>query len=416
MGGLGFKDFESFNIALLAKQYWRLINNPNALWAKVLKGLYFPNKECMEAVRGSSPSWIWCSLLEGKQLIQKGIQWNVGSGELISFWDDAWVPDLMGKKVTPSTSPIEEHHRVVDFIDQSTYSWNLERLRQNVPEAEVQAICKIPVSSSKSSDKIIWRHTKSGNYTVKSGYFQKVRKPVRGNSPSCSFVPSSTMWAKFWGIATAPKVLMFMWKVVKNWVACKANLFKRKCASTPLCPICESAPESIEHMLFHCPWSRAVWFGSGKIYWVNQFEIAAADRWMENLICGDLAKETSKEDLGAIFQLCWSIWKARNNFVFNGKYPIPEEVIDQGAKANTDYLNAVLCRVRKVSNGTVQMGRWTLPPPSVFKVNCDGALKSSSSLAAFGVIVRDFGGSAQVWRCGRVRVSSAIVIEASLSC
>lgn len=69
MGGMGFKDFEFFNIALLAKQFWRLINSPNSLWAKVLKGLYFPNQGPLEAVRGSSPSWIWCSLLEGRKLI-----------------------------------------------------------------------------------------------------------------------------------------------------------------------------------------------------------------------------------------------------------------------------------------------------------------------------------------------------------
>lgn len=53
-------------------------------------------------------------------------------------------------------------------------------------------------------------------------------------------------------------------------------------------------------------------------------------------------------------------------------------------------------------------------PPSiaVTKFNIDRALKSSSSLAAFGVIARDNSGSALFWRGGRVRVSSAILIEA----
>lgn len=60
--GMGFKDFASLNNALLAKQFWRLSENPNSLWAKVLKGLYFPNNSCWEACRGYAPSWIWCSL------------------------------------------------------------------------------------------------------------------------------------------------------------------------------------------------------------------------------------------------------------------------------------------------------------------------------------------------------------------
>lgn len=69
MGGMGFKDFEYFNIALLAQQFWRLMTCPNTLWARVLKGLYFPNKSCLTAVKGPKPSWIWNSLMEGRNLM-----------------------------------------------------------------------------------------------------------------------------------------------------------------------------------------------------------------------------------------------------------------------------------------------------------------------------------------------------------
>ena len=36
--GMGFKDFEMFNTVLLAKQGWRLMQNKNTFWAKVMKG------------------------------------------------------------------------------------------------------------------------------------------------------------------------------------------------------------------------------------------------------------------------------------------------------------------------------------------------------------------------------------------
>ncbi|KAH1048031.1 hypothetical protein J1N35_038815 [Gossypium stocksii] len=39
-GGLGFRNLAKFNIALLAKQGWRLINFPNSLLARVLKNTY----------------------------------------------------------------------------------------------------------------------------------------------------------------------------------------------------------------------------------------------------------------------------------------------------------------------------------------------------------------------------------------
>jgi hypothetical protein len=40
-GRMGFKDFTLFNKAMLAKQGWRLIYNPESLCARFLKGKYY---------------------------------------------------------------------------------------------------------------------------------------------------------------------------------------------------------------------------------------------------------------------------------------------------------------------------------------------------------------------------------------
>jgi len=42
IGGLWFRDLIMFNKALLAKQGWKLLQNPNSLIAQVLKAKYFP--------------------------------------------------------------------------------------------------------------------------------------------------------------------------------------------------------------------------------------------------------------------------------------------------------------------------------------------------------------------------------------
>jgi hypothetical protein len=42
-GGLGFRDLYGFNLAMLAKQAWRMLIAPDSLCAQVLKAKYYPN-------------------------------------------------------------------------------------------------------------------------------------------------------------------------------------------------------------------------------------------------------------------------------------------------------------------------------------------------------------------------------------
>lgn len=179
---------------------------------------------------------------------------------------------LPHRKILSQPPPNCNWNKVVDFINQETQSWDLGKLFTCISEEEVRAVSAIPISLVKNGDRRVWSCNKSGKYTVKSGYHQENNQVEASSShqASVSYSPPKSMWNKLWFVPTMPKVSILMWKVVRNWIACKANLFKRKCASSSVCPFCNEAPESIEHTLFHCPWTRAVWFGSWKSYWVNE--------------------------------------------------------------------------------------------------------------------------------------------------
>lgn len=84
-GGLGFRDVSCFNQVLLAKQGWRLLQNPESLVAKVIKARYYKNTDFLNAKVGLSPSFIWRSILWGRQVLQKGTRWRIGNGEKIQI-------------------------------------------------------------------------------------------------------------------------------------------------------------------------------------------------------------------------------------------------------------------------------------------------------------------------------------------
>lgn len=89
---MGFRDMEAFSLALLAKQGWRLLNNPESLLHKMLKARYFPRSFFLDAKVGFQPSYAWRSLLKGRDVLNEGTGWFVGNGTKIKVFKDRWIP------------------------------------------------------------------------------------------------------------------------------------------------------------------------------------------------------------------------------------------------------------------------------------------------------------------------------------
>ena len=83
LGGLGFRNLHAFNLALLAKQAWRILTNPCSLAARILKAKYFPYEDILNASLGSSTSLTWRSIFQSLEVIKSGTRWRVGNGHLI---------------------------------------------------------------------------------------------------------------------------------------------------------------------------------------------------------------------------------------------------------------------------------------------------------------------------------------------
>ena len=79
-GGMGFRDIHSFNLALLAKQCWRLIDNFDSLCARFLRSKYNPSGDLLNCEFKKGSSFTWKSIWAGFQTFMKGCIWRVGDG------------------------------------------------------------------------------------------------------------------------------------------------------------------------------------------------------------------------------------------------------------------------------------------------------------------------------------------------
>jgi hypothetical protein len=88
-GGLGFRDIELFNLALLARQAWRIlqVQVPDSLSARALSAVYYPHGDFL----GARPSRIWRAIMEGKEVVSQGIIRRIGTGDSTEIWSMNWL-------------------------------------------------------------------------------------------------------------------------------------------------------------------------------------------------------------------------------------------------------------------------------------------------------------------------------------
>ena len=72
VGGMGFRDLRTFNLAMLAKQGWRLIQEQELLMARCFKDKYFPRHHFLKASKSPTSSYVWKSIMAAKPILLKG--------------------------------------------------------------------------------------------------------------------------------------------------------------------------------------------------------------------------------------------------------------------------------------------------------------------------------------------------------
>ncbi|CAL1377911.1 unnamed protein product [Linum trigynum] len=317
-GGMGFRRFEQFNQALLAKIGWRILSEPTSLLAQVYRGKYFPNGHFLTATARSRPSWGWQSILFGRQLLEMGIRWQIGNGRSASMLRSTWVPEFQFEPIryNPRVLPDGGDPLVAELICPGEGRWCIQKLNKWFDPGTCRIIQTIPLPRDNVEDKLIWHDTADGNFSVKSAYHLDVSlEKRRGRWKATVNWMDRTCWIRLWEANIPPKLKVFAWQIFNRILPTTEALISRHIPVLPRCPVCLGGPETLEHLSLDCPVARALWGAAGLEHLGEGLPRHTFPLFLKKLL--SLVHQPSM--WLAIFAVIWRIWKSHNWVVFEGK-------------------------------------------------------------------------------------------------
>lgn len=104
------------------------------------------------------------------------------------------------------------------------------------------------------ADRLVWTHSKHGQYTVDSGYklakeYQKKKLGDEGTSHRRS-AEEKVLWKGIWDMKIKKIIQHFIWRACHDRLPVNANLLKRKVKHDSRCNFCGEEAKSIENVFF----------------------------------------------------------------------------------------------------------------------------------------------------------------------
>lgn len=169
-GGLGFRNLTEFNLAMLAKQAWRLINNVNPLVTELMKARYYPHTDFLGAELGSNPSYMWRSIMASQEAVRSGCRRRIGNGRDTSIWGSPWLPCEDNGCLTSPVYGDMAHNPVKGLMMVDQNVWDREILNDLCNERDRNLILQVPLPRHDRIDSWYWLFDGNGEFTVKSCY------------------------------------------------------------------------------------------------------------------------------------------------------------------------------------------------------------------------------------------------------
>lgn len=210
---------------------------------------------------------------------------------------------------------------VRDLIHVNTMRWNEEVIRGCFTQEDASIILQVPLLVNDEQDNRIWAYSNSSLYTVKSAYRVFCDKLANEDH-----LKVNDEWLSMWKMDLPPKIKAFTLRFCRDVLPIRANLQRRGVHCPLSCVVSDREVENSWHLFFTCPTSSRCWILLG-IWNTIVPLLTSCDSiihlifWLLHIDCTDQAQ--------LILGTTWSIWKTRNEKLWDGKEVTMESILNR---------------------------------------------------------------------------------------
>jgi hypothetical protein len=180
----------------------------------------------------------------------------VGNGRSTAFWMGRWLMGQAIKDIAPSLLHFISRRDIANTTVAAglqARAW-VRQISQGVTVPAMREYLNVwdlvsQVQLGDSEDRLVWRWSPDGVYSSKSAYraLLMTSHPI----PGCSRIWST------WGPL---RVKIFLWLAVRrrHWTADRRR--RHGLDTDDHCYLCDQEPETIDHIITSCSFSRQVWW------------------------------------------------------------------------------------------------------------------------------------------------------------
>jgi hypothetical protein len=237
LGGLGLPNLRWMHVALRARWIWLQRTDRTRAWS----GLQFAiNKDA-------------------SALFNACVDIKVGSGARLLFLEDPWLNGLSVAVVAPVVLKlvrpgIIKRRSVRDGV--LLNAWALDISGELMVDATVQYLklwsAVVAVQLAGGDDEFVWKWTADGVFTSRSAY----RAFFHGTTALPGVV-------HVWNSFSPFKFRFHAWLSLRGRCWTTGHRLRPGMPSHVLCPLCDAANETADHLSLEFPFSRSIWVGFG---------------------------------------------------------------------------------------------------------------------------------------------------------